>query len=324
MERPGTGYQGRYIVSLRHAGIVALAAVISQCLCACRRGPAVTGDGFVRVPAGTNMVGSREAGAVHPPRPFATSGFLLGRTEVTVGAYARFLESTGAPGIAGPPQDIRRVGERFEPLPGKAGMPVRGVSIDDARRYCAWLSERSGRTVRLPTEDEWEYAARGGIDGARYPWGWGPPEEGRLACFAATEPARADQGAANPYGLYGMAGNVYEWCDPSLADGRSPARGGSWAEKDSAFIRVHRRVLFPPDYRGADAGFRVVAFDDAGATTAGADVGDEAARTVSTVAPAGAPAPRGSTIASCSSGTNSRSVAPYSRARPSRRPAIEM
>ena len=125
----------------------------------------------------------------------------------------------------------------------------------DAADYCRWLSEKSGETVRLPTEEEWEFAARGGIRRARYPWGWGSPD-GR-ACYGARAVRRVASFQANPFGLYDMAGNVFEWCGPAVGE-QAPARGGSWAEKDPKFLRVFHRVLFPRDYRDADVGFRVV------------------------------------------------------------------
>ncbi len=284
-------------------GASALACLLGAA--GCSRTPPPPGAELVPVPAGTNVLGSRETGASHPPRPWSTEGFQIGRTEVTVTQYARFLTESGSLRPAAVPDAIRREGDVFEARAGRADLPVAQVSLGDARAYCAWLSGLLQRPARLPTEDEWEYAARGGIDGARHPWGWGPPA-GR-ACFAASGPAPAASGAPNPYGLLGMAGNVYEWCEPADPDGRAPARGGGWSEKDPAYLRVFHRVVFPADYRGADVGFRVVA-------SAGDDPAPPGAAFEDAAPPsdAGGGSPRlpSSTIASCSRGTNSCNVLP--------------
>ncbi len=189
---------------------------------------------WVRVDGGTAMLGSREEGAAESPRDEMVGGFSIGRTEITCGEYAEF-RGESAP-------DPQR--------------PISGISYDDALAYCAWLSEKLGRRVRLPTESEWEFAARGGVRGARYPWGWGAPE-GR-ACFAADAPRRAGSFDPNPLGLHDMAGNVAEWCAAEDDAVRAPVRGGSWADRDPKFLRVFQHVMLPRGYRDADVGFRVV------------------------------------------------------------------
>jgi len=143
--------------------------------------------------------------------------------------------------------------------------PVVGVSWFDAVEYCRWLGER----FRLPFEAEWEYAARGGMEGMRYPWGDAPqsrPDYDR--------PAPVAGGAPNAFGLYDMCENVHEWCgdwydanyyarsperNPRGADSgtRRSSRGGSWRHQ----IKISRcaaRSSIPPEFRYADYGFRVV------------------------------------------------------------------
>lgn len=161
--------------------------------------------------------------------------------------------------------------------------PVVHVSWNDARAYCAW----TGR--RLPTEAEWEYASRGGLAGARYPWGDGLLDGGRWRCniwqgtfpthnslddgFLTTAPARAYE--PNGYGLFQTVGNVWEWCadwfDPYYYE-RSPAhrplgpadgttrvlRGGSFLCHDSYCNRYRNaaRSSNTPDSSMANCGFR--------------------------------------------------------------------
>ncbi len=158
------------------------------------------------------------------------------------------------------------------------GQPVVGVSWHEATRYCGWLSAKTGNKFRLPTEAEWERAARGGREGALYPWGDTTPQS--LSDYASrcegfwkigTEPVgRVD---ANLYGLYNMCDNVHEWCSDwfganyySVSPERNPrgpetgsrraSRGGSWRHH----IKISRcaaRSSIPPDFQYADYGFRV-------------------------------------------------------------------
>ena len=152
--------------------------------------------------------------------------------------------------------------------------PVVGVSWFEASAYCAWLSSISGRQYRLPTEAEWEHAARGGVAGKLYPWGDAPPQslpnyENRWR----TGPEPVGHYAANEFRLYDICANVHEWgSDWYQADyylvspernprgpengTRRASRGGSWRHH----IKVSRcaaRSSIPPDFQYADYGFRV-------------------------------------------------------------------
>lgn len=126
--------------------------------------------------------------------------------------------------------------------------PVVAVSWFDAVKYCEWLG------VRLPTEAEWELAARGGLTGKLYPWGDELPAD----CMRPmTGPDRVCQRAPNGYGLSDMCENVHEWCaDWFVPDQRRASRGGSWRHH----IKVSRcdaRSSLPPALRYTDYGFRV-------------------------------------------------------------------
>lgn len=210
------------------------------------------------VPAGLFTMGSREGGPGNLPREVAVERFQLGRYEVTAAEYAAYLNDAQPTNAVAHPPIVLSDGEYLVPW-RQRNRPAAFVSFDDAAAYCVWLSERTGRKVRLPTEAEWECAARGGIRQARYPWGWGDAK-GR-ACFDAEGPEPVGSFDPNAFGLYDMAGNVFEWCasEPGAEAGATAfVRGGSWAEKDPRLLRVYHRVELPREYRDADVGFRVL------------------------------------------------------------------
>ena len=215
---------------------------------------AAPAKGFVFIPGGTVRLGSPEGGADAPVHVATVPGFWLARHETTRAEYTEFLNATHATNA---PSGFVRRGEKWQPHWFEGRLPVANVMLDDAQNYCRWLNSKLGCHARLPSEDEWETAARGDMVGARYPWGWGDPA-GR-ACFAVPAPRRVETFEPNPFGLYDMAGNVFEWCAPADAVvEKIVARGGSWAEHDPHLLRVFHRAWFRRDYRGADVGFRVL------------------------------------------------------------------
>ncbi len=211
---------------------------------------------LVDVPMGVNMFGSHETGAHAPPRWLSMPAFKLAAREVTVAQYCRWLNAV-QPQVTIPPTIIKQ-NSQYKPRQHMHRQPIAHVSFDEATRYCAWLSARQGVRVVLPTEIQWEYAARAGVEGGRYPWGWGPWQA--HAVFNTRGPLPVGSRKPNGFGLYDMGGNVYEWCRPpplATLQGKDAARGGSWAEKDPKYLRVFQRTFFPRNYRNADVGFRI-------------------------------------------------------------------
>lgn len=207
--------------------------------------------GWVTVRGGRAVVGSREEGAPEP-REVEVRSFWMARTEITTAQFAQFLNDSGMPFES--PQFRGEAGRRIplEPLE-----PVAFVSFELAEAYARWLSGWLAVEVALPTEVEWEYAARGGLFAAPYPWGWESPV-GRAA-FAAERASAVGLFPPNGFGLFDMAGNVAEWCRPEPGAERAVVRGGGWSERAEQLLRVWYRVEAAFEYRDADVGFRVIA-----------------------------------------------------------------
>jgi formylglycine-generating enzyme len=220
---------------------------------------------FATIPAGAFVMGS-DAGQddERPPHRVRVRAFEMAIHPVTRREYAAFLAATGHE----PPRDWQ--------APAFAGddLPVVGVSWHDAAAYCTWRAS-AGSAERLPTEAEWERAARGGLEGAAFPWGdempsW-IPDGGR---GPLPGPWPVTLGPPNGFGLHGIAANVHEWCadwhaadyyasSPSdnpagPATGRRRAsRGGSWRHAVT-ISRCAARSKIDPAFRYTDYGFRTV------------------------------------------------------------------
>lgn len=215
---------------------------------------AAEGLKWIEFPAADYSLGSMEEGAAYAPHTIHLDYFAMSSTETTVAEYCRYLNSTVSGRGHAHPQIVWD-GNAYTPLQGKELDPIANITYAEASEYCVWLSERLGAAVRLPTEHEWEAAARGGIAGGRYPWGWGNPH-GR-AQFAAESACPAGSYSPNPAGVYDMAGNVFEYClTDDSTDGKVKVRGGSWAEDNPDLLRVYRTTLVEKKYKGPDVGFR--------------------------------------------------------------------
>jgi formylglycine-generating enzyme required for sulfatase activity len=239
--------------------------------------PRILEPEMILIPAGDFLMGSDLAkddwsmDVEQPQHTLRLPGYYIARTPITNAQYAAFVEATGhrSPWYR----------KRNEPPQAIQDHPVVNVSWHDALAYCGWLTELTGKPYRLPSEAEWEKAARG-TRGRIYPWGdeWDPrrcnSEENDID---DTTPVGAYPSGASPYGLLDMAGNVWEWTrslrrrypyDPK--DGREDLgargrrvrrvmRGGAF--NDQAWVvRCTYRLWFAPDARGRIIGFRVVAY----------------------------------------------------------------
>lgn len=228
------------------------------------------GPEMVRLPPGSFTMGDADSpGADEKPAHAVRieHGFAIGKYEVTFAEYDRFAQATGWP------------------LPGDQGWgrgsrPVIGVSWADAVAYTQWLSEQTGKRYRLPSEAEWEYAARAGTT-TQYWWGntVGNNNANCGECgsqWDSKQTAPVGSFSANPFGLYDTAGNVREWVQDCYHDsyagapatgtpaweagcqdgGRRVIRGGSWSY-GPAFVRAANRGGFNPDFRLLNLGFRL-------------------------------------------------------------------
>ncbi len=220
---------------------------------------------ILEIPAGWFLMGS-ESGQDNerPVHRVWVDAFCMGATQVTNAQYAMYLKATGD---AAPPTWRQAAFDELH-------QPVVSVSWFDAVAYCDWYGRISGRTYRLPTEAEWERAARAGMEGKLYAWGNDGPET--LPDYEVrwvTGPEPVARYAPNGFGLYNMGDNVHEWCSDwydATYYGASPernprgpaegtrrvSRGGSWRHHVKV-ARCAARSSIPPHFKYADYGFRI-------------------------------------------------------------------
>jgi formylglycine-generating enzyme len=254
------------------------------------------------IPSGEFQMGSDSAADdERPVHRVHLDDFRIAVQPVTQLEYARFVRETGhrAPAIYELPLVVTAGGPDRESAFRAAGRPYVWVDSDapadrldhpvtlvrweDAVAYCTWVSAASGRTVRLPSEAEWEKAARGGLEGKRYPWG---DQLGiDMANYLADPATKTAQGttrcrsyASNGYGIFDMAGNVWEWVHdwyepnyykaaPLDAPTGPPegtlrvVRGGSWLAADTRMLSCSYRHKVPPDTYSYGIGFRIACSD---------------------------------------------------------------
>lgn len=236
---------------------------------------------MIRIPAGEFLMGSEPVNDPHthprerPQHTLYLSEYHLAKTPVTNAEYAAFVGATGHP-----QPDPWRDGS---PPAGKENHPVVHVSWYNAVAYCQWLSHVTGKSYCLPSEAEWEKAARG-TDGRVYPWGvqWDKARcNSKESELGDTSPVGAYPQGASPFGLLDMAGNVFEWTmslwgkdikEPAfrypydLSDGRESLEAGNGTLRvlrggafyyNALYARAAHRVKSYPDYSVRTRGFRV-------------------------------------------------------------------
>lgn len=262
-----------FSLSLDKKELISLITLISVALMG---GCTTTPEGMALIPAGEFIMGSnqldKEAKAMqygsrkpwfaneHPEHRVTLSAFYIDKTETTNRHYKEFIDATGQkapPNWSGQsyPQNL-------------ADHPVVLVNWHEADAYCKW------RKKRLPTEAEWEKAARG-TDGRAFPWGneFDIKKVNTMGEFGGTTQVGFFQDGKSPYGVLDMAGNVQEWTsdwykaypggdynDPDYGEKHKTVRGGGWGGMGHYTLQVYVRTAFrmsaPPEGRYDDLGFR--------------------------------------------------------------------
>jgi sulfatase modifying factor 1 len=215
---------------------------------------------MIEIPGGTFLMGS-EVGAddEKPVHQVTLDTFLIGRFAVTNREYNEFAEPL----------------YRDDPNFNDPMQPVVGVSWFEAFAYCKWLSDQTSHNYRLPTEAEWEFAARCGSPANIYPWGTRKWEEWpELHHRFKNGPERIGSFPPNSWAIHDMGMNVHEWCldwydafyyrNSPETNPRGPqsgkrraSRGGSWRHAIK-ITRCAARSSIPPEMHYADYGFRLV------------------------------------------------------------------
>ena len=233
---------------------------------------------MVLIPAGEFIMGSDEVDASgksqefgfnepmylaeHPKRKVNLDAYLIDKYEVTNGRFKQFLVNSGKYTA----EQLQSIYERLKMT--RNDVPVRIVTWFIAQEYCAAVGKR------LPTEAEWEKAARG-TDGLEYPWGneWNPEYLNAGQEEQDLMPVNSYEQGKSPYGIYNMAGNVMEWTadwyeaypgskykSPFYGEKRKVVRGGGWGGVGHYVIpyyfRAAYRYNYPPDMAFNDVGFR--------------------------------------------------------------------
>jgi formylglycine-generating enzyme required for sulfatase activity len=236
---------------------------------------------MMTIPAGTFQMGDEEFRDAPPHKVTLTKPFVLGRTAVTVGMWKEYWTVTGKATNRAMPllpnYPVWKTGKGWDSV---LDHPIVNVSWEECTAYCTWASGVCGATLRLPTEAQREYAARGGLVGKKYPWGDDEPNDqlwwSKTSKDAGTASVdRASNIFVNRYGLVDLSGNVFEWCSDWYSDSyygnsvaqtdpvgppsgsRKVVRGGSWNDSYADFFRCANRFNGSPSYRSDVIGFRL-------------------------------------------------------------------
>lgn len=219
---------------------------------------------WVKILAGEFVMGSDDGrDSEKPEHELYLDTFYIARVPITNTQYQLFVQATG--------HREPRFWENGRPAKGQEAHPVVGVDFYDALAYCHWLSEVTKKKITLPTEAQWEKAARG-TDGRVYPWGNQFDNRKcnsirKLGTGTTAMPVGIFSAGTSPYGVLEMAGNVWEWTSSSWTGSYAPTareelnkkvlRGGSWNDNDE-YLRSSIRCWYVTGIRNDYVGFRCV------------------------------------------------------------------
>lgn len=229
----------------------------------------------IKIPSGNYIMGLPECPPNanfhwiwHSGKEMNIPEFWLGKFPVTNKQFKVFLEERAAP----PPVFIDKFGFNMD------DQPVVAVTYHEAKAYCDWLSKRTGKVFRLPTDREWEYAARARSKDTRY--NWGNSLDPSKMCFGGQEyPPKVGSFSPNTFGLCDMLGTIWEWCDDLFEEvsdglvaiqkwerygpkGNRVLRGGSYMCTNIPMTWIAYCHEDPPELSHESIGFRIVSDTD--------------------------------------------------------------
>ena len=196
----------------------------------------------------------------NPRRTVNVDAFFMQTTPVTVAQYRAYCKDRG---LSMPLEPVYR-GFNFNPGWTKTDHPIVNVNFDEVNEFCIWVSEKCGKNIRLPREEEWEKAARG-TNGRKYAWGNDDPTADNVGKLmwssmwsAKNRTNSVAQFPANEFGLFDMAGNVWQWCNSLYESGKNHRvdRGGCWGDPIPRDFRASCRGHLNPASKSLDTGFR--------------------------------------------------------------------
>lgn len=235
--------------------------------------PAPVKVDMAEIPGGTFTMGRNDGGDLEKPEHEVTvQAFRMDKTEVTNAEFFEFVKSASYKPASS--EKFMAHWVNGKPIGGEETMPVRFVSIEDIKAFAAWRSKRDGVNYRLPTEQEWEFAARNGNKQNLYPWGDKYDEKCAMLDRADNEPASVGtKSCADAWGVHDLIGNVFEWTGSAAAlypgspgelramsEPHFMVRGGSAFQKSTGqnAITSTFRIATPASRRSAELGFRLV------------------------------------------------------------------
>ncbi|CAD2223282.1 conserved exported hypothetical protein [Pseudoalteromonas sp. 3J6] len=238
--------------------------------------PPTVDSSAVVIPVGTFKMGDINGNGLENERPVVektiSEAFVMQSKEVTVGAFEKFVNETQykteaekgkgcAYYLNGEPVWEASLNWRAPGFEQTSDFPAVCLTKNDAVAYAEWFSDKTAQTYRLPTEVEWEYAARAGTD-TEYPWG---NEIGKNLAncgwcgseWSNKRTAPVGSFSANAFGLYDTVGNVWEWTGSTENKKNAVVRGGAWNFAPS-LARASTRLILAPDFRANYIGFRLM------------------------------------------------------------------